>query len=101
MGKQPSLKAHAEYIFLPECRIRSESSADPDTFSISFRRATTTIDFFHNPLLARVAIWKILFSLLLFGSFSPERASAADKLRISNCFIGGAVLPLWMAKDAR
>ena len=25
---------------------------------------------------------------------------AADKLRVSNCYIGGAILPLWMAKDA-
>ena len=24
----------------------------------------------------------------------------ADKLRVSNCFIGGAILPLWMAQDA-
>src|ERR1044072_4797596 len=24
---------------------------------------------------------------------------AADKLRVSNCYIGGAILPLWMAKD--
>ena len=27
-------------------------------------------------------------------------AKAADKLRVSNCYIGGAILPLWMAKDA-
>src|SRR5262249_16808317 len=25
---------------------------------------------------------------------------AVDKLRVSNCFIGGAILPLWMAQDA-
>jgi NitT/TauT family transport system substrate-binding protein len=25
---------------------------------------------------------------------------AADKLRVSNCYIGGAILPLWLAKDA-
>ena len=25
---------------------------------------------------------------------------AADRLRVSNCYIGGAILPLWMAKDA-
>ena len=27
-------------------------------------------------------------------------ASAGDKLRVSNCYIGGAILPLWMAQDA-
>ena len=26
--------------------------------------------------------------------------NAADKLRVSNCYIGGAILPLWLAKDA-
>jgi ABC-type nitrate/sulfonate/bicarbonate transport system substrate-binding protein len=34
--------------------------------------------------------------LLSFGS--PNHA--ADKLRVSNCYIGGGILPLWMAKDA-
>ncbi len=32
--------------------------------------------------------------------FSLRGAGAADKMRVSNCYIGGAILPLWMAKDA-
>jgi NitT/TauT family transport system substrate-binding protein len=38
----------------------------------------------------------ILFAL---SNFAPG-AGAADKLRVSNCYIGGGILPLWMAKDA-
>ena len=30
----------------------------------------------------------------------PRVSFAADKLRVSNCYIGGAILPLWLAKDA-
>jgi ABC-type nitrate/sulfonate/bicarbonate transport system substrate-binding protein len=30
----------------------------------------------------------------------PKTPFAADKLRVSNCYIGGAILPLWLAKDA-
>ena len=36
----------------------------------------------------------------LLGASLPSRTLAADKLRVSNCYIGGAILPLWMAKDA-
>jgi NitT/TauT family transport system substrate-binding protein len=36
----------------------------------------------------------------LFGWFSANSLQASDKLRVSNCYIGGAILPLWMAKDA-
>ncbi|HWH79118.1 MAG TPA: ABC transporter substrate-binding protein [Candidatus Binatus sp.] len=31
---------------------------------------------------------------------AAEPAHAADKLRVSNCYIGGAILPLWMAQEA-
>ncbi len=46
-----------------------------------------------------------LSSLLLIvlgslGAGLPSAAAAGDKLRVSNCYIGGAILPLWMAKDA-
>ena len=34
------------------------------------------------------------------AAFAPSVLGAADKLRVSNCYIGGAILPLWMAKDA-
>src|SRR5678815_4159593 len=40
----------------------------------------------------------LLFILVLCAFTQPS--SAADKLRVSNCYIGGAVLPLWLAKDA-
>ena len=46
---------------------------------------------------------KLSLSLLmvgLLGASLPNRSLAADKLRVSNCYIGGAILPLWMAKDA-
>ena len=36
--------------------------------------------------------------VVLFGSESLGHA--ADKLRVSHCYIGGAILPLWMAKEA-
>lgn len=39
-----------------------------------------------------------LVALLLFAS-SP--VPAADRLRVSNCYIGGAILPLWIGKEAR
>jgi NitT/TauT family transport system substrate-binding protein len=32
--------------------------------------------------------------------FAPSCVQAADKLRVSNCYIGGAILPLWLAQDA-
>jgi NitT/TauT family transport system substrate-binding protein len=34
------------------------------------------------------------------AALAPSVLGAADKLRVSNCYIGGAILPLWMAKDA-
>lgn len=42
----------------------------------------------------------LLLIVALLGASLPSRSLAADKLRVSNCYIGGAVLPLWMAKDA-
>ncbi|MGE5215987.1 MAG: ABC transporter substrate-binding protein [Chloroflexota bacterium] len=50
------------------------------------------------PCLPRVVV---NFSILVaaFLACAP-RAGAADKLRVSNCYIGGGILPLWMAKDA-
>ena len=41
-----------------------------------------------------------LLALVLVCWLCPGRGNAADKLRVSNCYIGGAILPLWMAKDA-
>jgi len=38
--------------------------------------------------------------VILVLSWFAQTSSAADKLRVSNCYIGGAVLPLWLAKDA-
>lgn len=37
---------------------------------------------------------------LAIVALAPSVLGAADKLRVSNCYIGGAILPLWMAKDA-
>ena len=44
----------------------------------------------------------VLLLLLVFGwpLIHPYDAVSADKLRVSNCYIGGGILPLWMAKDA-
>lgn len=44
-------------------------------------------------------IASIALALLLCGIFAAP-AAGADKLRVSNCYIGGAILPLWLAKDA-
>jgi NitT/TauT family transport system substrate-binding protein len=44
-----------------------------------------------------------LRSLLLLAVFFlivPSTARSAEKLRVSHCYIGGAVMPLWAAKDA-
>jgi NitT/TauT family transport system substrate-binding protein len=38
--------------------------------------------------------------LLLSSLFFSRDAIGAEKVRVSNCYIGGAILPLWMAKDA-
>src|SRR5258706_7251585 len=40
------------------------------------------------------------FVLGLFCWLNASSLQAADKLRVSNCYIGGAILPLWLAKDA-
>jgi NitT/TauT family transport system substrate-binding protein len=53
--------------------------------------------------MARRKKLKTSFSLLLLAfacCLVTTKATAADKLRVSNCYIGGAILPLWMAKDA-
>jgi NitT/TauT family transport system substrate-binding protein len=46
----------------------------------------------------KLGLWVLIVGLL--GASLPSRSLAADKLRVSNCYIGGAILPLWMAKDA-
>ena len=43
-------------------------------------------------------VW--LPALLAVCSLFAGPAIAAEKLRVSNCYIGGAILPLWLAKDA-
>jgi len=48
-----------------------------------------------SPLTALLAL-----AAALFCFHSPKQLQAADKLRVSNCYIGGAILPLWLAKDA-
>ncbi|MSP41100.1 MAG: ABC transporter substrate-binding protein [Deltaproteobacteria bacterium] len=47
-------------------------------------------------IVARVS----LIALVALGSLFAAPANGADKLRVSNCYIGGAILPLWLAKDA-
>jgi NitT/TauT family transport system substrate-binding protein len=41
-----------------------------------------------------------LAALAVLLLFLPARAPAADKLRVSHCYIGGAVMPLWVAREA-
>jgi NitT/TauT family transport system substrate-binding protein len=41
-----------------------------------------------------------LLALALVCSLFTRSVNGADKLRVSNCYIGGAILPLWLAKDA-
>ena len=41
----------------------------------------------------------LIISIALVGGVVPTKLHAADKLRVSNCYIGGAILPLWMAQD--
>jgi ABC-type nitrate/sulfonate/bicarbonate transport system substrate-binding protein len=43
-----------------------------------------------------LALTVVNLSFLFFSS----DVTAAEKLRVSNCYIGGAILPLWMAQDA-
>ncbi len=38
--------------------------------------------------------------IALFCSLKANSLHGADKLRVSNCYIGGAILPLWLAQDA-
>ena len=40
-----------------------------------------------------------ILALAILLILLPQKSDAADKLRVSNCYIGGAILPLWMAKD--
>jgi ABC-type nitrate/sulfonate/bicarbonate transport system substrate-binding protein len=37
---------------------------------------------------------------MALASLFARTVNGADKLRVSNCYIGGAILPLWLAKDA-
>ncbi|MBM4261217.1 MAG: ABC transporter substrate-binding protein [Deltaproteobacteria bacterium] len=48
---------------------------------------------------AQRTIWLSLFLSLGFLCLVRPGFSA-DKLRVSNCYIGGAILPLWLAQDA-
>ena len=43
-----------------------------------------------------------IFALVitLFCALNANSLHGADKLRVSNCYIGGAILPLWLAQDA-
>ncbi|HEX9442549.1 MAG TPA: ABC transporter substrate-binding protein [Candidatus Binatia bacterium] len=41
-----------------------------------------------------------LIALFVSLLFFPAPARAADKLRVSHCYIGGAILPLWVTKEA-
>jgi NitT/TauT family transport system substrate-binding protein len=55
---------------------------------------------FSNELARRGARFiALLCGLLAFSAFESD-LNAAEKVRVSNCYIGGAILPLWMAKDA-
>lgn len=47
----------------------------------------------------RLLLLELVLCLGVLGAFAGSSA-AADKLRVSNCYIGGAILPLWLAKDA-
>lgn len=46
----------------------------------------------------RKRYWMLL--LLAVCPLFAWTVHGADKLRVSNCYIGGAILPLWLAKDA-
>ena len=41
-----------------------------------------------------------LLPLAVFFLIVPSIVCSAEKLRVSHCYIGGAVMPLWAAKDA-
>jgi NitT/TauT family transport system substrate-binding protein len=55
---------------------------------------------FSNELARRGARFIALLGALLAFSVFEGEVNAAEKVRVSNCYIGGAILPLWMAKDA-
>jgi hypothetical protein len=42
----------------------------------------------------------LALAVVLVGSLFVEPVHGAEKLRVSNCYIGGAILPLWLAQDA-
>lgn len=58
------------------------------------------VEIFFKNLARRAACAAPFLSLLLGLLACASGLNAADKLRVSNCYIGGAILPLWMAKDA-
>jgi len=43
-----------------------------------------------------------IFALVMaiFCALNSSSLHGADKVRVSNCYIGGAILPLWLAQDA-
>ena len=41
-----------------------------------------------------------VLALLAVCSLFSGTVNGAEKLRVSNCYIGGAILPLWLAQDA-
>src|SRR6188474_739855 len=50
-----------------------------------------------RPSVVCMGVVAVFFAI---GALASSGFGAADKLRVSNCYIGGAILPLWMAKDA-
>lgn len=48
---------------------------------------------------AKLLLLELIVCLAVLGAYA-QSSTAADKLRVSNCYIGGAILPLWLAKDA-
>jgi NitT/TauT family transport system substrate-binding protein len=45
-------------------------------------------------------LFRSLLPLAVFFLIIPSFARSAEKLRVSHCYIGGAVMPLWAAKEA-
>src|SRR5689334_2551231 len=43
--------------------------------------------------------FRFLLSLAILSAV-PATAAAAEKLRVSNCYIGGAIMPLWVTQDS-
>ena len=50
------------------------------------------------PLGRSVGVFSLFFAVVFL---LPSIGFSVDKLRVSNCFIGGAIMPLWVAQDAR